>query len=179
MCAVLALIGLLPMVVWTIQRTAEESLQDKLNEFDRLRAIAAYESKITELPATGVLDLFAGMTFKGSTAAEASSEILLSLSRHPAAADIQILRTVELPPKDLGEVQFVGQSIELTGSWTALLGFIAIGETHTPPLFIERLAIRGPVEGTNSPEVEPTYTAELQVFGATAIAPHAGSIVPP
>lgn len=167
----IGLAGILCVALWEFQVSSDAALAGKLEDYDRLRSVAAYETELNKLTADGTSSPLAGLVVDGSTASEASAGILLSLSRHPAASGVQILRTAELPVQNLGAVLTAGQSIEFSGGWPAILQFIAAIESHIPELAILRLTIRAPFDRDLPPDAEPVYTVEVQIQGITGITP--------
>lgn len=157
--------------IWQFKMSADAAVTSRLEDYDRLRSIAAYEEELNQFSSGNGSSPLAGMVVEGSTASAASAAMLMSLSQHPASAGVQILRTAELPARSLGAVLTAGQSMEFSGTWRATLEFIAAIETHLPELAIDKLVIRAPFEGAQPPESEPVYSVEVQIHGVTGISP--------
>lgn len=173
------LIGLFSYGTRQVQLVTQAALERRLAEFDQVRAIAAYAKNLDATTAGALTSPLANMTIDGATPAEASAGMLLSLSRHPAAAGVQIWRTAELPAESRGSMVFARQSLEISGTWSALLDFIAAVESHVPVMAVDRLVITASIDNAAGQGSEPTYSAELHLQSATDIDPASTGISPP
>jgi Type II secretion system (T2SS), protein M subtype b len=147
-----------------------QRVEVSLSEYDRMRAVAAYQEtvKATELSADKLP--FAELFLKPGTSALISAEFLAKIKQDAANAGVEVTSTTDLPTKEDGPLRLIGGSLQLSGTSAAIYGFIQTVEASKPTVLIDRLTL----VASNSPQDDSAsdtiLTGEIHVFGAARTA---------
>jgi Type II secretion system (T2SS), protein M subtype b len=154
------------IVVYASWKGRAETLVEKIAEYDRVRAVAAYQPELARTKSGG-LDASHGALFQGSgTAAVVSAELLTRLKGMAAARGIEVMQASDLPAKMEGPTELVGGSLQMTGHAYSIYGLLQEIEFSTPLLFVDRLDIRSTGNANDENAVETKLVVEIHVFGA-------------
>jgi hypothetical protein len=136
-----------------------------LADYDRLNAdLPNLEQRLTQIRAsgadtTGFLD--------GANPAIIAARLQGDVQQIAAAAMVALRSSQTLPPSKDGNFRRIGLQLELGATPAGLQRLLHRIETATPALFIQKLSIRLPEDGTapSAPDGQPQLTVRLELCG--------------
>jgi hypothetical protein len=137
-----------------------------LVKFDRLRSIAAYKQVLGTLASTADDKVYDDLFLKEGIAAVISADLLIRLKQAAATGGVEVVRAGGLQPKTEGTITFIGGSLEMSGTISAIYGLVRQIETAKPLLFIDRLDMRSIGSGGAEDKTETRLMVQMHVFGA-------------
>jgi hypothetical protein len=164
-CLVLGLSAL-----WS-QIGGEPLADERLAQFDRLRAVAAYRPKLETQGGDESAAAFDGSFLPDGPPAVVSANLLDLLKQMAAMQGIEVLQAEGLPPRPVEGLVLVGGRLQMVGQMPAVLNLLKAIEETEIALVTEKLSLRNTRPGGD--EAAETYlSVELQVYGALRSAPH-------
>ena len=147
-------------------KDGEEKISDVLVKFDRLRSIAAYKQVLGTLASTADDKVYDDLFLKEGIAAVVSADLLTQLKQVAATGGVEVVRAGDLQPKTEGTITFIGGSLEMSGTISAIYGLVQQIESAKPLLFIDRLDMRSNGSGGAGDKTETRLLVQMHVFGA-------------
>jgi Type II secretion system (T2SS), protein M subtype b len=153
--------------IWAlaVYRNAEIDRQEKLERFDRLRAIVAFGEtapKKTAAPDVARYLLGAGPPAVLTAGLQAR---LRDIAAHQG---VDVLQASDLKAREADGLTALGVTVEMTGPAQGIHAVLEQLELSVPWLFLGRLQIRSGYPEGGNPETEPPLAVELDTWGLAA-----------
>ena len=136
-----------------------------LADYDRLNAeLPELEQRLKQIRAN---DADANGFLTGTNPAIIAAKLQGDVQQIAAAADVALRSSQTLPPAKLGDFQRIGLELELGATPAGLQRLLHRIETATPALFVRKLSVRLPEDGTapKAPDGQPQLTVRLELCG--------------
>jgi Type II secretion system (T2SS), protein M subtype b len=167
----LALLLAIPfgLAFYTIAKTSktyDQDLGEQLQNYDRIKSIAAYKRVLTKNMAQTETSIHDQLFLPPGTNSIVEAALASQLKQIAMELNVEVSRTGSLPPKLEGTTNLIGETLQISGTTPAIYAFIQQIEMTTPYLFIDRLILRSTTDPTIELQGESTLSAEIDVFGA-------------
>jgi general secretion pathway protein M len=136
-----------------------------LVEYEKLKSeLPSLEQRLKEIRASGA---DTSGFLDGPNPAMIAAKLQGDVQQIAAAAEVALRSSQTLPPAKEGRFRRVGLQLELGATPAGLQRLLHNIETATPALFVQKLSIRLPEDGTapSAPDGQPQLTIRLELCG--------------
>ena len=149
-------------------KSGEETIQSKLLDYDRMRAIASYEGNSARKSEPPQNSSIQNNFYENASSAIVSAQIVAKFKEMAAGHSLELLRSQEAPQKQNELLNLVGSSFDLSGSMNNIYALVRDIETASPILLLDKIDLHVAGSGAVDQNSDTVLTATISIYAAVA-----------